>query len=292
MTFKSSVAYGRGTVHIDDDDGDLLLGADELIELIDAPGYQPPVLPAIALEIYQLARSPDLDLRQVLRLLERDPMVAARVLRVAQSPMYATRMPVTSLADALQRLGVEMLARIVLEVSAGLTLFRAPGYEGPMEQVRRHSTATAYLARAVAHATKQPTEPAFLCGLLHDVGIVASLLVFARHRRGRPPPRFEDVWPVVEPLHETVSDRLARLWNLPDDVRRVIGHHHLRGVSAIDPLAGAVFVGGSLATELGCGLEHVDEPVVIGAVRDALGFPPAAFDELTAYGRSVIAQLA
>jgi HD-like signal output (HDOD) protein len=284
--------YGRGIVEIDDDGGDLLLGADELIEIIDAPGYQPPVLPVIALQLYELARQPDLDYRRVLRLLEREPLVAARILRLAQSPMYAARVPVASLADALNRLGIEALARIVLEATAGLTLFRAPGYEAAMDSMRRHSTATAYLARAIAHAIRQPTELAFLCGLLHDVGVVACLVVYARPRRGRTPPAFDLVWPVIEPLHQAVSSRLGRLWNLPSPVQQVIADHHLHAPTPkLDPIAGAVFLADTLACELGVGHEAAPESTIVAAVREAIGFPPAALDDLMAYGREVVSAI-
>jgi HD-like signal output (HDOD) protein len=291
---KTSAAYGKGQVEIDDDLGDVLLSADELIEIIDAPSYQPPVLPVVALEIYELSRRSDLDLRRVLRLLEHDPMLAARVLRLARSPAYASRVPVASLADALHRLGLDAISRIVLEAACGLTLFRTPGYEVAMDAIRRHSTATAYLARAVAHATRQPTEPAFLCGLLHDVGVVACLLVFARPRGGRKPPPFALVAPVITPLHGAVSARLARLWNLPAEVARVLGSHRAVEPAAgtVDPLAGAVCVADALAADLGAGWEEGDpDRLRLEAVREQIGFPPAAAAELETYGRQVVTQL-
>ena len=292
MARRTAAAYGKGNVAIEDDASELMLGADELIEIIDAPSYQPPVLPKIALEIYELSRSRNLDYRQVLRLLERDPMVAARILRTAQSPIYASRVPVASLADALSRLGVEALARIVFEATTGMTLFRARGYEAAMDDIRRHSTATAYIARAVAHAIKQPTELAFLCGLLHDVGIVACLLVFARPRPSGTVPAFELVWPVVEPLHQAVSGRLGKLWNLPEHVRRVIGDHHVRvDAKQPDPIACAVFLADAIACELGLGNDAAPEPATIDAVRAAIGFPDAALPELMDYARQVVGQI-
>ena len=291
MVRKSAANYGRGEVAIDDDVGDLLLGPEELIEIIDAPTYQPPVLPAIALEILAMSRSPDLDLRKVLRLLERDPLVAAKVLRAAQSPLYASRTPVASLDDALRRLGLEVLSRIVLEVALGMTVFRVHGYQDAVDAVRRHSTATAYITRAVAHACRLPTEVAFLCGLLHDVGVVACLLVFSRPRARARTPAFELVWPVVEPLHQAVSGRLAKLWNLPADVQRVIGHHHVRPGPGLDPIAAAIRIAEALACELGLGSELVPEPAELAALRAQIGFPDAALPDLEAYARTVIAQI-
>ena len=291
MAQKTAAGYGKGVVEIDDAPHDLLLGPDELLAIIDAPDYKAPVLPAIALELLALARSPDLDLRQVLRLLERDAMLTARVLRIAQSPMYASRVAVSSLGDALNRLGLDGLSRIVLEATVGMSVFRVPGFDAAVDSLRRHSTATAYIARAVARVTKIPTEPAFLCGLLHDVGVVACLLIFARPRAGRERPAFDDVWSVVEPLHEKVSGRLAALWNLPLEVRVVIGSHHVRPGRRLVPMAGAICVADALACELGAGDEAPPDPSITSALRAQIGFPEEALPELMSYAREVIAQI-
>lgn len=288
---KTAAGYGKGVLALDDEDAELLLGPEELIEIIEAPSYTPPMLPAIALEILELSRSPDLDLRRVLRVLERDPMVASKVLRVAQSPFYASRVAITSLSDALNRLGVETLSHIVLEATMGMSVFRVPGYEAAVEGIRRHSVATAYAARAIAHASGLPRELAFLCGLIHDVGIVACLLVYARPRPGRRPPSVDLVLPIVLPLHEGVSGRLARRWNLPEEVQTVMRGHHPQPGTRPRPLAAVVGLADTLTCELGAGTEPTLEPALATSLRSSIGFPEAALEELTTYTRQVIERI-
>jgi HD-like signal output (HDOD) protein len=52
---------------------------------LSSPSYEPPVLPAAAVEILQLAQRPEVGFEQVTPALERDPVLTARVVSVAQS---------------------------------------------------------------------------------------------------------------------------------------------------------------------------------------------------------------
>ena len=294
MSSKRSEVYGKGVVSIDENEALLsLLTPNDLIETFRDPTYRPPVLPSVALELYELSRRVKFDYKHAIRILERDPMVAARVLRASQSPVFASRVPVKSLDDALSRLGIDVLSQIVFEVTAGMTLFRVRGYEPVMERVRRHSTAVAYISRAVAHATKQPTELAFMCGLFHDIGVVACLLVYSGMNKGRPPV-FDDVWPTVGSIHSEVSQLLAQLWKLPDEVDRVLSHHHDPGLhnrQSPDRLAGAVFVADTIATQLGFGLETLPDPATFASECRAIDLGDAIMPQLMAYAETVVAQI-
>ena len=294
MSSKRSESYGKGVVAIDEDEALLsLLTPIDLIERFRDPSYRPPVLPSVALELYELSRRVNFDYKHAIRILERDPIIAARVLRTSQSPAFASRVPVKSLDDALSRLGIDVLSQIVFEVTAGMTLFRVRGYEPIMERVRRHSTAVAYIARAVAHATKQPTELAFLCGLFHDIGVVACLLVYSGLNKGKPPD-FDDVWPTVCSIHCEVSQLLAQLWQLPVEVHRVLGHHHDPGMhnrQASDKLAGAVFVADAIATQLGFGMETPPDPATFDSECRTIALGETIMPQLMEYAQTVVAQI-
>src|SRR5690349_20922299 len=75
-----------------------------LLGLFRSPNYHPPVLPAVALALTELSRRPNVAFTDVIATLERDPIIAAEVLRVAQSPFYSSRTPIKSLHEALNRL--------------------------------------------------------------------------------------------------------------------------------------------------------------------------------------------
>lgn len=291
MTSRTASNYGRGQVVLEDADLELLT-ADQLLAVFRRPDYKPPLLPGIALELHGLIQRPLCDLRQVEHMIERDPLIAGQVLRIARSPLYAAGGPPRSLGDAIFRLGVGTINQIVLEVTVSSTLFRVPGFQEPMEQCRKHSVATAYLARAVAHALGEPRELAFMCGLLHDIGIVACLLVIGTPRRGQRQRGFSEVWPIVEGLHAEVGQHLARLWRLPPEVERAIGaHHHGTSAASQDRLVRAVYIGDALATALGLGIEDPvpDEQLEL-AYRQA-GLDERLVPQLTEYAATVVSQI-
>jgi putative nucleotidyltransferase with HDIG domain len=107
-----------------------------------------------------------------------------------------------------------------------MRVFTTPGYSTTMERVRRHSIATAHIARLIARHTDQDPEEAFLCGLLHDVGIAAALIVVDEIYGDGPRPQVATIWPAIEAVHESAGMLLARLWDLPSPLPQVLGSHH------------------------------------------------------------------
>ena len=114
-----------------------------LRRVFGSPGYKPPMLPSVALEIHELSCRPDIDTNKLTAVLESDPMLAGHVLRVANSPIFRGRDAETSLRSAVLRLGLKNLGEIVFELALHMRVFRSVEYSGIMEQLRRHSTASA-----------------------------------------------------------------------------------------------------------------------------------------------------
>lgn len=257
--------YGVGTHAISDGEMLAVAPAERLREEITArfrdPAYKPPLFPTMALEIHRLVEDPDVDAPKIVKLLEKDPVLAAQVLRVARSAAYASIAgTITSLLHAVTRLGLRMLTQVVWEAAFNNKVFRSPQYANQVEQVRRHSAACAHLARMVARSTALPSDYAFLCGLMHDIGMVASLMVLGEDRR-RPPIDEALLAPALRDSHEESGAIVAKLWNLPGDVQLVVAHHHqLRIQGHVHPLAAIVCLADGLATEHGRGVTMAGQP--------------------------------
>lgn len=254
-------ANGSGLYAIEDlrrvENDDLLA---QLRAQFGAPNYRPPVLPAIALQVHALTKRTEASTTEVVALVERDPMLAADVLRRAQSAQYAGRTAPETLRDAAMRLGMRGLAELVFEVALTSRVFRVKGLDGPMLLMQRHSVITAQCARAIAVRVRLPDPDAvFLGGLLHDVGLVAGLHVLAASYGGE---RL-DLARAAAPLRDTHVEAgaiVAKLWGMSDAVRSIVEHHHAPFVVTVvdgapqgnlEPLAACVALGDLLATELG-----------------------------------------
>ncbi len=197
----------------------------ELVQTFHDPDYRPPPLPAVAIMLSRVTQSDETSIGDVVRLLEQDQMLAGSVLKLVASPHYASRSPITSLHQAVVRLGLKTLRSIVFEASLRGGIFNLREYHETIEQVRRHSTTTAYLAKLTCEACWVDRDDGFICGLLHDVGFSALLFSVSNVEKDASP-ELADLWADVEPLHERASNLVARLWDLPVEICDVVGHHH------------------------------------------------------------------
>jgi HD-like signal output (HDOD) protein len=243
-----------------------------LVHTFRAPGYRPPVLPAAAMELVRITRDPEVDFRRVTHLLEQDALLAARVVRVAQSPIFGAQEPVHSLAQAATRLGLRTLADVFLAESMAMRVFRAPGLDEPMNRLRRHSVACAHVARLVARRTPMSDEQSFLCGLLHDAGIAAGMIAIADIPRGGKPVLWDELWPALHRGHEVYAFILAKLWELPEDISLVISRHHqLNWGKHIHPGAAVVCVADWLCREIDLGFHDEADGGEFTRAANALG---------------------
>jgi HD-like signal output (HDOD) protein len=301
MRFTNNPSYGQGH-HVISSDAILVESAAEFAARLRAhfssPGYTPPLLPAVALQVHALTRQQDVDAAKVVEVMRKDPMLAGRVLKIAQSAAFAPVGTITSLQDAVVRLGLRNLSEIAWEVSLNMRVFRSQAYAESMEIVRRHSTACAHLARLVSGFTPIASEYAFLCGLLHDIGIAAALIVLGE--QGATAAGFDPtlLGIALQQCHQEASAVVAGLWKLPADVQLVLGHHHDVMIDGfVHPLAAVVALADELARDLGLGIVlcghncDVTGDTALGHARDALGFDRARMDKLGQAARKLISTL-
>jgi putative nucleotidyltransferase with HDIG domain len=269
-----------------------------LRRVFSSPAYKPPMLPSAALEIHRLSCTPDVDTDKLIALLERDPMLAGQVLKVANSPLFRGRDAETSLRSAVLRLGLKNLGEVVFELALHMRVFRSADYSDAMEDLRRHSTACANLARLLATLVGQDPENAFLCGLLHDIGTAAILIVLGERRKSEPPLETAVLDEVVRQAHEDVSGMLVRLWKLPGDTADVVSHHHGRAAVESAPLLSSiVVVADSLSAKFGFSVDFgrgacdgADHEAATLA-REKLGLDVTAMASVEEQARKILGRL-
>ncbi len=226
-----------------------------LLETFSSPRYRPPTLPAVAVDVLNLFHRPDVAVGTLTKVLEQDPLITAQVLRLAQSPVHAGRYKIASIQQAMVRLGLRTVRDLVVQVALDAKVFRCKPYAKVMERLQRHSVAVAHLCRIIGRYTSFETEFAFLCGLLHDIGISGALIALAERARGAPALPVAEVWPAVLSVHEQASSLMLRTWDLPPELSLVMAVHHQRPTDQPSPpLAGMVALANDVATGLGYGL--------------------------------------
>lgn len=223
--------------------------------MLGSPRYKPPMLPRAALAVLELSRKPDVPFPEVVKAVELDPVFAASVLKVANSPLYATRVPATSMEQALSRMGLRAFANVCLEAAVNGRVFRSIGFAEPMERVRKHSTAVAHLARLVAQSSGRMGAIAFARGLLHDVGLAIGMLAAATPGLMLEA-TFDEAWPVIYGAQTRVGRLLMSTWKLDAELASAVESHDPARALA-DPEVAVLTLAGYLADDLGFSVPHI-----------------------------------
>lgn len=199
-----------------------------------------PMLPGVVARLMLLDTRSDCFFEELLELLESDPPFALRCLRLANSAASGPENPVTTLQAAVSRLGSRNLVRWL--TTMGVTQVFVPATAG-QQLLWHHSIQTALGARVLVRTgTVEPTELAYLAGLLHDIG---RFLTFRDA-----PEQLEEVdesgWSSPESLieverrllgydHAELGGRACELWGLPPVLASVVRNHH-RDLADLDDL--------------------------------------------------------
>jgi HD-like signal output (HDOD) protein len=273
----------------------------QLVRTFENPNYRPPPLPSVASEIVALGNREDIDIEDIVRVLERDEMLAGAVVRLVNSPMYIGRGPIRSLREAVIRVGVRKVQDVVFEAALKGGVFNLPGYEETMERIRLHSTVTAYFTRVVCRHARINEGNAFLCGLLHDIGFAAVLFAVANGTGAKPP--LAELWPQLDAVHEQASKLVTKLWGLPTDLSVIVGHHHQVHTGATSRVAAVVAIADNLTEQFSAHIVGPPDPegnsmpadsVAVLQVNDArsvLGLDDGLMARVVAEAGTVVSRL-
>jgi diguanylate cyclase (GGDEF)-like protein len=187
----------------------------------------------VATHIIELARDPDIEMSKVAKALSMDSALSTKILRIANSPLYAQRRKSDNLRQALVVLGLNATLTLALSFSLVKSLRggKANGLCYPLYWRRALLAATA--ARALGDAMHQlQAEEIFLAGLLQDVGMLAlDKAVPDLYRDCEPIQRdhhalAEHEKKRLQADHAEIGGWLMRTWNLPERLYRSIQHSH------------------------------------------------------------------
>ena len=185
-----------------------------------------PRLPAVAGRILHLSQDPEMHIKFVTDAVMSDPVLAARVLGLANAAAYGGQ--VKGLGPAILRLGLRKLRDLVFAESMHTKVFPSRAYRGLLEQSWRLSLGAAVACEVIASSTGVDREEAFLVGLLHDIGkptLVLTILEYERKNEGRTMGE-ELVEIVLSQLHEEIGAYVLEQWGMPEGVVEAARAHH------------------------------------------------------------------
>jgi putative nucleotidyltransferase with HDIG domain len=190
-----------------------------------------PAMPVVALRCLEIMRNPNAEFAEIASVIEKDPLVASRLLRIVNSPAYGSREAISSVKRAVGRLGLQPLKLLLIEMSAReVFMSRNPRIRDAFRGIWEHCLAVGILARDTAFALNSGIdgEMAYLGGLFHDVGkpVTGALLLEAERSLIDDldePFMSESLWmKVVDSAHRDVGATLAESWHLAPTVAETI----------------------------------------------------------------------
>lgn len=192
-------------------------------------------LPDIVAEIMRLCDDPDTTAGQLEGVVARDPVIAGRLFKLANSTFFSRSGTVSTLPQAVRKLGFATIKNLVLAASAGSMLGKPTGaYDYTESGLWDHSIGVALTCRSIAKGLDlkgSVADEVFLSGLLHDIGKLVLDPFLRESYDGSIRLTTEHEKAVIALDHTEVGARVAVKWKLPEHASEVISAHHDPGLA-------------------------------------------------------------
>ncbi|MBN2041054.1 MAG: HDOD domain-containing protein [Spirochaetes bacterium] len=212
-----------------------------------------PVIPQVAAKVLQLQEDNlQISFNELERIIKLDPAITARILKVANSALYARQKEITNLQQAITLLGFKMIKSMILLICAsniyGKTKKKFKGYpetiatKSSVMEMWRHLVLTAFIARHMATKMKldDRKEDIFVAGLLHDIGRVVLMInhseLYEKFLQEAGNNLEKDILRIEDSIfgynHLEVGKLVLEKWNFPDELVDVISQHHSKHIDS------------------------------------------------------------
>src|SRR5450631_1462188 len=174
--------------------------------------------------------NPNFEIGRLQTIIEQDPALATKVLRLANSAAFRPREPCGSVKQAIMVLGARTLGEVAMSLS--LMAMFSDG-SGVVRAVRDHCASTAALVRTLSLQRENAGAATYIVGLLHDFGKLllmqaqpAAYLKIHGHDIREPDTIHIRQREVLGYDHAVLGAHMLRKWGLPDPIPKIIAWHH------------------------------------------------------------------
>ena len=226
-----------------------------------------PPMPQVIIKAQEIMANSNSDTNEIARLIETDPAIATKVLKLANSAYYGLSRKVTSIRHASVILGYKNLRQIISIASFSTFLGKSlPGYGFESDDFWKHCLAVALSSKTIAE-NKNPNfeNEAHVAGLIHDVGkIVLEPYVLKNKEKfdaflENENETFVNAEKQILGLdHAEIASEICKRWNIPQAITFSINHHHSPSLSNGDLLSHILHVADYIAIKCGIGYDCDD----------------------------------
>lgn len=179
-----------------------------------------PTLPNVAIKLKN-AMNQDIGIADAVKIIQLDPTISAKIMQVANSPLYMPREPVRTCLDAVKRLGLNAVKSLVISIGMK-QIFHCENklIREKMEQYWKHSIYLSSLCYLIASKTRKiDPEQALLAGLVCDIGIVPFLNFAANF----PPDLYDanEIETAIPRIKIPVGIAILKKWGLSEELAEI-----------------------------------------------------------------------
>ena len=197
-----------------------------LVEKINNDTLVLPTLPAIALKIRKAADDPDVNLGAMGEVIAQDPSLSARVTKIANSAYLGRTVKVTSVSQAVTRIGLSQIKNISTALAMEqLFVSKNDLVKGYIKKAWDSTVDVVANTMAVMQQYQQThkgtlsTDTLTLAALVHNIGVLPILTEAERHEDVFANPTFLNV--AMQKLSGKIGGKIMRTWEFDEEFATV-----------------------------------------------------------------------
>ena len=194
----------------------------QLCKAVETDQIKLPTLPEVALKIRQSIEKGDHSAADIAELLAQDTSLSARLLQLANSPLYRTRSEIDNLQMAITRLGIRIVKDLIIMLAIKQAFkTRNKDIEKQFRKIWHISIDVASACRVLAKTQSElDAEQAVLAGLIHNIGALPVIELADRQ-----PALFtgdQDLASICGEIQGALGEKILSFWNFPQTLIDVV----------------------------------------------------------------------
>jgi HD-like signal output (HDOD) protein len=246
---------------------------DIIHERVSAETLQLPVFHHVALKLMNILAKEDYSIAQVAQIIVEDQTLSSHVLRMANSAFFGGLSKITTIRDAIVRLGARQVTHVVTVVTQSQQYHTQDKTMAVyMQTLWKHALGCALGTKWFAEKTgyKELAQEGLLAGLLHDIGQLFVLKVLEDVQASEPrmilskPVLVE----VLQHMHVEQGTMLMQHWHIPEIYGEIVRQHHAETYDTNNAILLMVRLVDMACKKVGIGL-HPDPSIVLTTTAEA-----------------------
>jgi HD-like signal output (HDOD) protein len=246
---------------------------DLIHERVSAKALQLPVFHHVALKLMNVLAKEDYSIAQVAQMILEDQALSSHVLRMANSAFFGSLSKVTTIRDAIVRLGARQVTNIVTVVTQSQQYCtKDKTMAAYMQPLWKHALGCALGTKWFAEKMdyKELAHEGLLAGLLHDIGQLFLLKILEDVQASEPQISLSKpvILEVLQHMHVEQGAILMQHWNIPELYGEIVRQHHNEAYDTSNTLLLLVRLVDMACRKVGIGLHH-DPSIVLATTAEA-----------------------